>query len=276
MWLMVSSLSPHNLHLLFCCILSILALIWLVLIALFCVAIRRDSISLLRFPFLSHYYYYYHYFVLLFANFFTPVLTGDFHWSLSDSKSPGFRTILSILTDSNNAVLQFTQSIFLAFGHCSKSSNYDWYHCHVLQHFQSSSLIQVFVSLFFFFHSMECWNDKNLLVNKFFYVNPRSGLLFGIAWSICISNSENLLLLFNSFEFFTPVLADGSLLESEWQQVSRTLLSILTNLNNAVVWIISTCPLISKSSSPCTECINYNWYHRHFMFHRFFQFSHKV
>ena len=50
MWLMVSSLSPHSLHLLFCCVLSILALIWLVLMAL----IRRDSVSLLKFPFLSH------------------------------------------------------------------------------------------------------------------------------------------------------------------------------------------------------------------------------
>ena len=54
MWLMVSSLSPYSLHLLFCCVLSILALIWLVLMALFCAAIRRDSISLLKFPFLSH------------------------------------------------------------------------------------------------------------------------------------------------------------------------------------------------------------------------------
>ena len=51
MWLMVSSLSPHSLHLLFCWVLFILALIWLVLIALFCAAIRRDSVSLLKFPF---------------------------------------------------------------------------------------------------------------------------------------------------------------------------------------------------------------------------------
>ena len=86
MWLIVSSLSPHSLHLLFCCVLSILALIWLVLMALSCAAIRRDSVSLLRFPFFSqvqdfccqmlficrlkrllsclfsHYYYYYYYF----------------------------------------------------------------------------------------------------------------------------------------------------------------------------------------------------------------------
>ena len=53
MWLMVSSLSPHSLHFLFCWVLSILALIGLVLIALFYAAIRRDSVSLLRFPFLS-------------------------------------------------------------------------------------------------------------------------------------------------------------------------------------------------------------------------------
>ena len=33
MWLIVSPLSPHNLHLLFYCVLSILALIWLVLMA---------------------------------------------------------------------------------------------------------------------------------------------------------------------------------------------------------------------------------------------------
>ena len=54
MWLIVSSLSPHNQHLLFCCILSILILIWLVIMALFCATIRKDSISLLKFPFLSH------------------------------------------------------------------------------------------------------------------------------------------------------------------------------------------------------------------------------
>ena len=54
MWLMVSSQSPHNLHLLFCRVLSILALIWLVLISLFCAAISRDSVSLLKFPFFSH------------------------------------------------------------------------------------------------------------------------------------------------------------------------------------------------------------------------------
>ena len=36
MWLMISSLSPHSLYLLFCFVLSILVLIWLVLMMLFC------------------------------------------------------------------------------------------------------------------------------------------------------------------------------------------------------------------------------------------------
>ena len=37
---------------------------------------------------------------------------------------------------------------------------------------------------------------------------------------------------------------------SKSPQVSRTLLSILTDLNNAVVWMVSTSLLIPKSSSP--------------------------
>ena len=53
MWLIVSSLSQHSLHLLFCCVLSILAFDFLM--ALFCAVIRRDSVSFLRFPFRSHF-----------------------------------------------------------------------------------------------------------------------------------------------------------------------------------------------------------------------------
>ena len=53
MWLIVSSLSPHKLRLLVCCVLSIFALIWLVLMALFCTAIISDSVPLLSFLFLS-------------------------------------------------------------------------------------------------------------------------------------------------------------------------------------------------------------------------------
>ena len=44
-----------------------------------------------------------------------------------------------------------------------------------------------------------------------------------------------------------------SLSDSKSPKVSRTLLSILVNLDNAVVWMVSTCPLISKSFSPFTN-----------------------
>ena len=54
MWLIVSSLSPNNIHLRFCCVLSIFSFIWLVRMALYCAAIRRDSFYVLKFLFLSH------------------------------------------------------------------------------------------------------------------------------------------------------------------------------------------------------------------------------
>ena len=82
-------LSPHNPHLQFCCVFSILVLIWLVLMVFFCAAVKRDSVSLLKFPFLSHvqvfssdmfYYYYYYY-------YFTPLKV--FHASLSWCFSSG-------------------------------------------------------------------------------------------------------------------------------------------------------------------------------------------
>ena len=57
MWFTVSSLSLHSVHLIFYCVLSILALIWLVLTMMFCAAIRRYSVS-----FLYYYYYYYYYY----------------------------------------------------------------------------------------------------------------------------------------------------------------------------------------------------------------------
>ena len=50
----ISSLSPHNPILLFCCVLSIFALIELNVMAFLCTAFRKDSVSLLKFLFLCH------------------------------------------------------------------------------------------------------------------------------------------------------------------------------------------------------------------------------
>ena len=44
-----------------------------------------------------------------------------------------------------------------------------------------------------------------------------------------------------------------SLSDSKYLHVSRTLLSIQTNFKYAVVWIVSTRPLVFKFSSPCTN-----------------------
>ena len=51
------------------------------------------------------------------------------------------------------------------------------------------------------------------------------------------------------------MVSHWSLSDSKSPQVTRTLLSILSDLNNAVVLIVSTCPLISKSSSPCANLL---------------------
>ena len=48
----------------------------------------------------------------------------------------------------------------------------------------------------------------------------------------------------------TLMVFHWNLSDSKYPQVSRTLLSILADLNNAVVWMVTTRPLISKSFSP--------------------------
>ena len=52
--------------------------------------------------------------------------------------------------------------------------------------------------------------------------------------------------------------------------------SILTILNNVVVWMVSTHPLISKSFGDCTKSTNYNWDKRHFHVSQIFQFPSKL
>ena len=73
--------------------------------------------------------------------------------------------------------------------------------------------------------------------------------------------------------FCTPVLAGGFSLESEWQQVSRTLLNSLFNLNNSVIWIFSLLSLFDfqfPQSWDHSQCINYIWYQHHSHLPQFF------
>ena len=63
--------------------------------------------------------------------------------------------------------------------------------------------------------------------------------------------------VFYSFKSFSHhrwlMVSHWSLNDGKSPQVSRILLNILANLNNDVVWMVSARPLISKSSSPCTN-----------------------
>ena len=51
------------------------------------------------------------------------------------------------------------------------------------------------------------------------------------------------------------MVSHWSFSDSKFSQVSRTFLSIVPNLNNAVVSMVSTSPLISMSSTPCTRLL---------------------
>ena len=58
------------------------------------------------------------------------------------------------------------------------------------------------------------------------------------------------------WEFFTLASTGGflwSLSDCQSLRFSRTLLSFQADLNSAVVWMVSTCVLISNSSSPFTD-----------------------
>ena len=74
--------------------------------------------------------------------------------------------------------------------------------------------------------------------------------------------------------------ANGFSLVFEWLQVSLSLFSILTDVNNAVVWMVSTHLLISKSLyqsfGDCIKRSNYSWYNRHLLVPHFVQFPSKV
>ena len=142
-----------------------------------------------------------------------------------------------------------------------RARNYNWYNCHfhVPQFFQFSSKVLVFIftlsfsftlgsartqlykSSFFFVNCYKVWSSDSRLGDPSASQNPRG---------VCGSYFPITDLLFNHLEFFTEVLADGFSLEFEWQQISRTLLSILAVFYHAFVWIVSSRPPTSKSSSP--------------------------
>ena len=70
-------------------------------------------------------------------------------------------------------------------------------------------------------------------------------------WQQILTQWHSHIIMIIIWEIFPPSLADGFPLESP--QVSGTLLSILADISNAAVWIVSTHPLFSESSTPCNN-----------------------
>ena len=149
-------------------------------------------------------------------------------YAIKHNQPINLMSLLNILADLNIDVLsmvsvfpdfQLFESPFQAFGDSSKGTNNNWYY------------LRPYTSQIFF-----C-----LLESPIFSVSS----IFTL-WSAGTENPLDIFSLFSFVEFFTLALADGLSLELVWQQVSRTLLSILADLNNVVVRMVSTCPLISN------------------------------
>ena len=248
MWLMVSSLSPHNLHFLFCYVLPILALIWLVLMVLFCAAIRRDSVSLLKFSFLSHVqvfssgmllfsrlnrpwscfssYFYFLVIVILLVfvlsvSFLVAVISPPPCFSMwSSSHCIDASTLSSMLVSPPPPSFLDTYSLSLSSRVCNSlcvviSLLILWSIC------LSSSLVR--------FKNGPEYLTRHitqvfiLLIRFLRHSFVSSCFLVLLRYSFSIVPYISICLLFTPWEFFTSALADGFSLEFEWQQVSSSL-----------------------------------------------------
>ena len=148
MWLIISSLSLHNLHLLFCCILSISDLTYWILRALFYVAIRRDSVSFLTFPFRSH----------------VQELSCEI---LLVSRLKYLVVVVVVAKFPSGIYSNLIWSCFcrIISGDCESISK--WYII-FLSIYNFRILYYEFFQIFlnFYFHGMICWYLKKILLNK--------------------------------------------------------------------------------------------------------------
>ena len=123
-----------------------------------------------------------------------------------------------------------------------------------------------YLSLFSHSFSFILWSagtaKSTILLFFFLLIIIRSCLLAEIRYSVCMSKSHRslcviiIIIIIHSLELFTSALTNGFSLrsgDSKSPQVFRTLLSIMAVLNNTVVWIVSTRPPTSKSSSPSSN-----------------------
>ena len=152
------------------------------------------------------------------ASFFIYLKKNFFYWSLNDS----LRTFLSILADLNNALVCMVLILLISYssGNLFKP----------LETVLTTS-IKISITAIFMFH---CFLSS-LARSKYLLL-------------LLLNNNNNNNNNNNPWKVFTS--ADDFSLEFESLQVSWILLRILADLNNVIVWMVDTRPVISKSSSP--------------------------
>ena len=113
------------------------------------------------------YYYYYHYYFRVLAD----GLSLETEWE-QISASPQYTSQYSSRSQPccsldclhSSSYFQVLLSLNQSFGDCTKSNVYNWYNRHfdVLQFFQFSCKVEVFIPLFIFFqfYSMVSWDSK--------------------------------------------------------------------------------------------------------------------
>ena len=99
------SLSPHNLHLLFCCSLSMFALIELVLVALYCASIKKDAIYSMDENFAADFGFQKFFSFVWDTQFFIPSPFVCFHYS---------ETLVGFLSSKRSDSFLFWQYYFFA------------------------------------------------------------------------------------------------------------------------------------------------------------------
>ena len=267
----VPSLSPHDLHLLFCCVLSLLALIWLFLMALFCAAFWRDSVSQKKFPFVSH------------IHVFTCEMSLVNHLKLPQSRFPShfcFLVICILLdVELSELFLVGVISLLLPFSLYSSSLCID---VSTLSSMLTSPLPRSFLDTCQWHMSVSM---SFMRFNTFCLV-----ISFLVLWSICLSSSlvyfnngpkylttgivqdfipfitfqrynfvssRFLVLLrsylnyycyFTAWEFFTPTLSGGLSLEQIYSGFPR----IFSTMQLSIIRILS---LISTSLGPLSNTV---------------------
>ena len=109
------------------------------------------------------------------------------------------------------------------------------------------------ISFFFFFSFYRCSSCTQIEENLYDSKKKIDRKL--LKWTLSLLNIYQLFYSFESFSHQRLLMGFfyWSLRDIKSSLASRTLLNILTDLNNAKVWIVSSCLLISKLSCPFTN-----------------------